>query len=94
MKNQTVCRLSLVKVALSDTSRVKNKQRLQSLAGWNPGISWPVFLFASAGGVDTQRRSAGQSYLLVLIGRDGGEHRLREGEGAGAFPSRDGSHWG
>lgn len=33
-------------------------------------------------------------YLLVLIGCDGGEHGLREGEGAGALPGRDSSHRG
>lgn len=33
-------------------------------------------------------------YLLVLIGCDGGEHGLREGEGAGAFPSWDCFHRG
>lgn len=33
-------------------------------------------------------------YLLVLVGCDRGEHGFREGEGAGAFSSRDGSYWG
>ncbi len=33
-------------------------------------------------------------YLLILICCDGGEHSLGEGEGAGAFPSGDSSHWG
>lgn len=33
-------------------------------------------------------------YLLVLVCGDCGEHSLREGEGPGAFPHRDGPHWG
>lgn len=33
-------------------------------------------------------------YLLILIGRDSGEHSLREGEGARALPNRDRSDRG
>lgn len=33
-------------------------------------------------------------YLLILIGCDGGEHGLGEGEGAGALSSGDSPHWG
>lgn len=28
-------------------------------------------------------------YLLILVGSDGGEHGLWEGESVGAFPNRD-----